>query len=636
MRPEYDGIKFFSDHDLTLSHSFEKARIILDTFSESRDYSDINEVIELYNIHQILASKSIKSEYTQPYSAKEKQLASIVACFFKSITDNTILDIFHSVCVEYIDDFWTLFNKFKVFNNISDSIFNHLLYEQETALYKILEHKEIVKHYDTVLAEFMRTSDQTARIIIRKFLERKIRTSDAEYTIPTSLKATEFESILYQYVESDSPNVGLLQLVASSQSSAECPISDELRLIAKKKAEQYWIDHASSIVEFSYGIKVCFRELPELISVEVTQPNQFQITYDAKWIKDNVDYPTLLNNFIHLFGYTDWHLRCSFPAVRSQLSVFERTLGVKGKKDYEIGTDFIFTDLKSSAEMQGYMALLSDLNIRIEDVYQWFFLDYLKDEFNASGFVFNAPSPNQRYLEKCRNLPAEMDGILKQYSLYVKKHAIDRELLEMSSKPIVFEALPSMTKNKYVYTNGGEILREQFLMFSDQSMLHYLPNSNKIFKSFFDAMITQPVTVSDYPEWIIGEINWMKNRGAINIDTDGTIRMNEARVSLLRDLYSHDVACPAYYRDKSEIEKLVSSGDLTYGSTLFSKPEQNYLNYMLNKSVYSNGRDLRNKYIHSTYPLDEQQQQRDYISLLKIMAIIIIKINEEFCLINQK
>ena len=112
--------------------------------------------------------------------------------------------------------------------------------------------------------------------------------------------------------------------------------------------------------------------------------------------------------------------------------------------------------------------------------------------------------------------------------------------------------------------------------------------------------------------------------------------MNEARVSLLRDLYSHDVACPAYYRDKSEIEKLVSSGDLTYGSTLFSKPEQNYLNYMLNKSVYSNGRDLRNKYIHSTYPLDEQQQQRDYISLLKIMAIIIIKINEEFCLINQK
>ena len=53
---------------------------------------------------------------------------------------------------------------------------------------------------------------------------------------------------------------------------------------------------------------------------------------------------------------------------------------------------------------------------------------------------------------------------------------------------------------------------------------------------------------------------------------------------------------------------------------------------MLNKSEYSNGLDLRNKYIHSTYPLDTQQQEQDYISLLKILTVVILKINEEFCL----
>ena len=55
---------------------------------------------------------------------------------------------------------------------------------------------------------------------------------------------------------------------------------------------------------------------------------------------------------------------------------------------------------------------------------------------------------------------------------------------------------------------------------------------------------------------------------------------------------------------------------------------------MLNKSEYSNGLDLRNKYIHSTYPTDVNQQEYDYINLLKIMVIVILKINEEFCLMN--
>lgn len=69
--------------------------------------------------------------------------------------------------------------------------------------------------------------------------------------------------------------------------------------------------------------------------------------------------------------------------------------------------------------------------------------------------------------------------------------------------------------------------------------------------------------------------------------------------------------------------------------SLFSEPEQNYLNYELNKSAYSNGLDLRNKYAHSTYPAKEEIQVMDYMVLLKIMILIVTKINEEFCLKDQ-
>lgn len=52
----------------------------------------------------------------------------------------------------------------------------------------------------------------------------------------------------------------------------------------------------------------------------------------------------------------------------------------------------------------------------------------------------------------------------------------------------------------------------------------------------------------------------------------------------------------------------------------------------VNKSEFSNGLDLRNRYIHDTNSLDKRHQQNDYIVLLKMFVILVIKINEEFCL----
>ena len=49
-------------------------------------------------------------------------------------------------------------------------------------------------------------------------------------------------------------------------------------------------------------------------------------------------------------------------------------------------------------------------------------------------------------------------------------------------------------------------------------------------------------------------------------------------------------------------------------------------------SLEINGLDLRNKYIHDSISKDETRQNYDYAILVKIMIILIIKINEEFCL----
>jgi len=170
------------------------------------------------------------------------------------------------------------------------------------------------------------------------------------------------------------------------------------------------------------------------------------------------------------------------------------------------------------------------------------------------------------------------------------------------------------------------------LLFSDQSMLGYIEKTKEKYDTFLKLLVGEDVTMDDFYEYQHADINWLIKRGSIVLDNN-LLKLNVARVSFLKDLYDNEVSCYAYNKKSiGLIEKLAGDSDVNIESTLFSIPEQKYLNYILNRSEFSNGLDLRNKYVHGTYSLDINQQEKDYNELLKIMILIVIKINEEFCL----
>ena len=227
-----------------------------------------------------------------------------------------------------------------------------------------------------------------------------------------------------------------------------------------------------------------------------------------------------------------------------------------------------------------------------------------------------------------------MDGVLKQFRMYVQDGEIDRELFEMSSEHIVFSNLSGFVKNKYAYENSNDIQNEQFMLFSDQSHLCYIEKTKSRYTCFCDLLIQEDILLSDFFEYQKENIRWLIKKDIVIEKSDGYLELNGPKVFILKDLYDHDVICPQYYDDelKKIIDEWIMNGDLRLENSLFSKPEQDYLNYELNKSSYSNGLDLRNKYAHSTYPENEKIQLVDYIRLLKIMVLVITKINDEFCL----
>ena len=123
----------------------------------------------------MFTSKNIKTECTQLYNEKVKQLVPVVARYFKGISDTLFLQQYYAVSVIYIYNFWELFDKFKVYENVSNGTFKSIINDPETTLYIILQYRGIVRYYDTVLAECMRESDQTAEIIIDKFLKKRLK-----------------------------------------------------------------------------------------------------------------------------------------------------------------------------------------------------------------------------------------------------------------------------------------------------------------------------------------------------------------------------------------------------------------------------------------------------------------------------
>lgn len=155
----------------------------------------------------------------------------------------------------------------------------------------------------------------------------------------------------------------------------------------------------------------------------------------------------------------------------------------------------------------------------------------------------------------------------------------------------------------------------------------------KAYDSFFKLLENETVYYNDFKTIQKEKIDFLLSQGTIRIDEAGEIELKYDRLKMLIQLYRYEYLCLAYEKTENDpLKDALKNNKLLVENTLFSRPEQDYLDYLLNKHKFSNGLDLRNKYIHSTNSLDEKVHRDDYMRFLIVMAIIIIKINEEFCL----
>ena len=250
--------------------------------------------------------------------------------------------------------------------------------------------------------------------------------------LPEELTPKDKCQFIEAYIDSDYPNLNHIETISLMQPSKDFPISDALRLKAKRKNQ----DLSKKVFEngafFSYGTELSFSpEQKEEKKAEIVG-RKFSVSYSTVWLCDTLDYPSILNNFIHIFEFVDFpQMRCLHVAKESESGILERTMQSKSSRIYPVNHAFQFAEGLTQMQMHAYYGFLSQNSIRYENVLEWFFTKYLQEEFGCSEMRASFPSEGTTYCEKCITLCSLLDSVLKQFSLYVDNGDIDFELLSM-------------------------------------------------------------------------------------------------------------------------------------------------------------------------------------------------------------
>jgi len=642
---DLNKVVFHSKEDMAGGHYLQKGEHILRADVKS-NYTDINEVLELYNLKKYIDNELFLKSWTEKeitsFKQKVKGYAGVIGKFMSTLNDNNVLPFYEEILLNYIHSFWELVSHQKVFKKISKTHFTSILVNESHLINEILTHKELVNYYNTEIKDFLLTYSKSAEILLSVY-EVKDDFNRSQKFLPRSLTLIHKEIILSDYLESNNVNYNYIELIQNAKNRSNFKVSDKTRLKAKRLYQNETKKFFAENEGMKYGVTIRFTEGLIKIKEGFVDANHIvNYSYSLDFIKQNNSPYILFKNFIYLFEYVDNQNRINLVSKKNKLGLFEKIMGVQSQNEYKVGTSFSLSEMTSQGQIFGYYKVLNEIGITLEDIlHSIFTISFQEKNKFAKNARFSIPSATT-YFEKVRLLAPEFESALKQFKLFVEEGSIDFELLQISSSPSMIKDIPSLNKSKYIYFNedNAEMIGCSNLFFSNQAHLAYVePFKDKKYNTFFNLLANEQVNFTNYEDHQKPQLNYLIEKGFISVNSDDLIQItNTERVLIFKDLYENEVGSFYHYSGdfQQEVQRMIDENIIKAESSLFSKPEQAYFNYFLNKSEFTNGLDLRNSYLHGTQANPEEIAEHEYayFTYLKLIFLAFLKIDEDLNIHN--
>ena len=162
---DLNKVIFYSKENLAGAHQLQKGEHVL-RFDLKSNYTDINDIFELYNIKKYVDNELYLKSWTNDditnFKQKAAEFGKNIGQFMAKIKDSNVENLYENTLQNYVHSFWELVNNQSVFKRISKSNFSNILSNEPHIIHEILTHKNIVDHYDKEIRLFLLTYPQSA------------------------------------------------------------------------------------------------------------------------------------------------------------------------------------------------------------------------------------------------------------------------------------------------------------------------------------------------------------------------------------------------------------------------------------------------------------------------------------------
>jgi hypothetical protein len=633
-------LKFYGLNDYGTFFWLQDVMDYLSAYDEGKTDYTLSEILELYNVLQFIRHDVFPNGYDDKqratYKALMPKLKKSVALFFKVIDESNAQSVITEISYDFRQDLLLLLVSNKVHERVSAATLLAALKGVGVDISDILKNKAIVIAYDADIRLLILSEPKNAEQLICKHLEARDRCG---VYLPPSLTPNDSHALIASYIDSKEANPNYIKLIADSRVNKITGIDAKIKLKAKRKHDA-WNEEffKSSPCGMTVGCGVYLADEQEEPLKLIQDSTTTIYSYGRKWFEEHITPVEIVDIFICLFGFVHEGMILSLPAYRAELGVFDRFMIVKGKESYLTGVAFQFRNQIALLQTMMYEKFLRNREQQLEDVIAWFFNDYLKERFAAEGFKYTPSSKTSTYLEKSRHVFTEMESIIKQFSLYVENDEIDKDLLSITSNQVRYHEIPSQVVDKYAYiTNHDDIALVLHYLFSDQSDLTYI-NDTLQSDSLFKLLSSEKVAYDVFQDYQKPQIDRLIDLAVLEKVGAFIKFRSEDQIVVLNALFDVEALSYHYHSAgmRAEIDNMVNKGWLVRKSTLLTDSEASYFNYFLNQQEFSDGYDLRNKYLHGSQADkdDENAHYKTYVITLELMVSLMIKMRSDFLVKN--
>jgi len=628
---------------MSISFYLERLKTVADSVDPAKyTPGNINDALELLNIVQFIDNdlfhRGWEQSYTDSLKAKSPAIKKLLGKYFGNLTSTDINNEIKVLNREYYENFITIFSQYKLGDKVTEEEFDTLLNGSGLSIWNILTSKYLVEKYPETVKEKFLANPRNFETFLSNYTYSH---NNKTLYVPSNISKQEMLALCNSYVESEEANPNYLDILLTPIKGTEkyITIGATMKLKIRKRAEEIQ-EKLFGDLSSGGGLRISIAVLSSKEAydkeMENSSPTDMIAYIDSSWLKKYPDYPTILNNFQYLYEFFSDDLISTMPSFpNKEMGVLERHMGIKTENSYTIGQYFGLKHQLAAGKMRMVTELLSKHDIRLEDVIDWFFSTYCKEEFGIEWLSLNMPSNGESIGNKTATLFRIEENIRTQYEVLVVEGTIDGEIVNMTNTPSL-RSLPSFAAKKYAYLSDDDIsLSIMGLLYSDQSSITYIDESKK--GDTFVALITnQNLKLSDFHDYQKPRIQFLINHGVIITGSDGILGYKDIHeLYIYKKLFTEGVMGYSHETDKIQkaLDGMYSEGRLKLQGSLFSTQESDYLNFVLNNSLFDNSWAIRNSYQHGTpvYTSDDRYMF-DYQMALLILINYVIKINDELTL----